>query len=93
VLPDAGFIVPQAAAGLPPTVKVTVSALTEVPLNVVTFATKVCVAEPVAETVAVAGVTATTFGAAVWVIAIVVLAPDPASVAVRVQVPTVVLTV
>jgi hypothetical protein len=93
VVPEAGFIVPQAPAGLPPTVIVTASPLTDVPLKVVTLIVNVSVVEPVAAMVPDAGVTVTTFWGAVWLIEMVVLAPDPASVAVITHVPTVVFTV
>jgi hypothetical protein len=91
-VPEAGFIVPQAPAGVPLTVKVTVSPVTDNPLNVVTVTVKLWVLEPVARMGGgEAGLKLTTFTGAVWVMEIVVLAPEPASVAVMVQVPTVVV--
>jgi hypothetical protein len=82
-------MVPQAPAGLPLTLNVTVSPTTEVPPNVATPTVKLSVPEPDPATVDEVGVTVTTFCGAVWVIEIVVLEPEPDSVAVMVQVPTV----
>jgi hypothetical protein len=78
---------------LPLTVKVTVSLGTDVPVKVVTVTVKVSVLDPEATRVGDAADTVTRFCGAVWVMAMVVLAPDPASVAVMVQVPIVVFTV
>jgi hypothetical protein len=85
VVPEAGFIVPQ----VPEATQLTVSPDTAVPLGLRTVAVNVCVLEPFAATEAEAGATLTVLGGVDCVIKTVPLPPVLASVAVIVQVPTV----
>jgi hypothetical protein len=83
VVPEPGFRVPQ----VPEAVQVTVSAVTEVPLGLATWAVTVAVSVPLATTLDLVEVTLTVFGGVVWVTVALLLRPAFASVAVTVQVP------
>jgi hypothetical protein len=92
VLAELALSVPQAVAGLPLATNVTVSPETGVP-ELATVDVIVDVATPLAGTAAGAAVTVLVFGTLVWVMVVEPLRPFWASLAVMVQVPTVVLAV
>jgi hypothetical protein len=94
VVPEVGLTAPQEPVLLAVRVKVTVSPTTLALVTpFFTFAVTTEVSAPLAATLVFVAVTATTFGTAVCVMVAELLRPPLDSVAVTVQVPTVVVAV